>query len=108
MIKAFPFFRSLRLRQLLTAGLIVVPLVRCVGADKQFRPSLENYLKRLGYESVLLSRDEQNHLTIRGKLDGKGRRFVLDTGWSITTVDIGVARKLKKLGEAGGTLDDAF
>ncbi len=87
-------------RFLLAVGLVIALTARGVGADKQLRPSLENYLKRIGYEPVALNRNDDNKLMVRGQLGGKARIFMVDTGWSVTSVDTGAARKLKKLGAA--------
>jgi hypothetical protein len=43
---------------------------------------------------------------VRGELQGKRRVFLLDTGWSMTTLDRSIARKLKTPGEPGVSFKD--
>src|SRR5262245_17641709 len=50
-------------------------------ADKPAEALLENFLKGLAYESIPLKRNEDNnHLSATGKLEGKTRDFLIDTG----------------------------
>jgi predicted aspartyl protease len=77
-------------------------------AEQHTGQSLENYLKRLGYEPIPLKRDHANHLLVSGQIDGKSRDIMVDTGCSFTTVDSDVARKLKTLGSLGVRLEDSF
>jgi predicted aspartyl protease len=86
----------------------VTMAIPCVGADERIRPDLEDYLKRIGYESIPLRRGESNHLLARGEVNDKARTFLIDTGWSMTTLDKGVGRKLTTLGQLGVTLEDSF
>jgi predicted aspartyl protease len=96
-----------RLRLCMLALVLLVAVCAVGGeANSQGRVSLEAFFKRLGYDSVPLKRDRNNHLVVRGELDGKTRTFTIDTGWSATSVDKSVARKLKKLGER--QLEDSF
>jgi predicted aspartyl protease len=95
-------------RYLLIATLLVAVSIRCVAGETQLKPSLENYLKGIGYEPIPLNRNEQNDLVARAELHGKQRSLVVDTGWSLTTLDKGVARKLKTLGELNLKLEDSF
>ncbi len=98
---------ALALIRLAATLLVAIPL-GCSGADKQFRPALEVYLKRIGYEAIAVKRDEHNKLLARGELNGKERTFLVDTGCSVSTLDRGVARKLKTLGEADVVLKDSL
>src|SRR5437773_5057839 len=92
---------------LVVAGLLFGDLV-VFGAGKPARPDLEKYLQRIGYEPILLERDEDNHLTVRALLDGRKRNFMVDTGWAMTTVSKATVRRLKTLGELGVKLEDSF
>lgn len=77
-------------------------------AEQRNGHSLENYLKRLGYEPIPLKRDHDNHLFLYGEINGKSRRIGVDTGCSVTRVDSTAARKLKTLGQLGVELEDSF
>jgi predicted aspartyl protease len=79
-----------------------------LGADQKAAGSLDNYLKRLGYESIPLKYDHGNHLLVTGDIDGKSRAILIDTGCSFTTVDTDIARKMKTLGSLGVQLEDSF
>jgi len=56
---------------------------------------LKDYMEQLGYSSIRLWRDRDNHLTVRGEAGGKEWTFLIDTGWPITILDRQLARKLK-------------
>jgi predicted aspartyl protease len=77
-------------------------------AEQQTSHSLDNYLKRLGYESIPLKYDHGNHLLAMGEIDGKSRDIMVDTGCTLTTVDSDIARKMKTLGSLGVQLEDSF
>jgi len=77
-------------------------------AEQQSGHSLDNYLKRLGYESIPLKYDHGNHLLAVGEIDGKSRDIMVDTGCTLTTVDSDIARKMKTLGSLGVQLEDSF
>jgi len=47
-------------------------------------------------------------LLVTGQIDGKGRDLMVDTGWSFTSVDSDIARKMKTLGSLGVQLEDSF
>ena len=100
------------LKSFVGAGLTIVlssfGCIRCAAADSQQHHSLENYLKRQGYEPIPLKRDHSNHLLVSGQIDGKNRDFLVDTGCSFTTVDSDIARKMKTLGSLGVRLQDSF
>src|SRR5881396_2788817 len=70
--------------------------------------SLEDYLKRVGYEPIALERTKANHLVARGQLNRKERTFLVDTGCSVTTLQKGIAQGLKTLDEMGVKLEDSF
>ncbi|SRR5258706_11580360 len=80
-------------------------LERTRAADKPL--GLEDYLKRLNYEPVALTRTKENKLLAIGQLGGKRRVFAVDTGWGWTTLNENSARGLQTLGQSGGVLDDA-
>ena len=80
----------------------------CSAAEQRTGHSLENYLKRLGYEPIPLKYDHGNHLLVTGDIDGKSRDILIDTGCSLTTVDTDIARKMKTLGSLSVQLEDSF
>lgn len=79
-----------------------------LAADQGTGHSLDNYLKRLGYDSIPLKYDHDNHLLVTGQIDGKNRDFLVDTGCTFTIVDSDIARKMKTLGSLGVQLEDSF
>src|SRR5437899_6101166 len=98
----------LRLRGSQWSAMILVALACCPcwAAEQRTAHSLENYLKRLGYESIPLKYDHGNHLLAVGEIEGKSRDFMIDTGCTFTTVDSDIARKIKTLGLSGVQLED--
>lgn len=69
---------------------------------------VENYLKRLGYTSISLERDQGNLLYVRPMFKGKKLRFTLDTGASGTLIDKAIAADLKKIDGVQVKLEDKF
>ena len=92
----------------LAAMLTLAVVARVAQAENGAAPSLEGYLKRVGYLPVVLKKSEHGKLLAEGVLAGKKRLFLVDTGCGRTTLDEGAARGLKSLGELGVTLDDSF
>ena len=88
--------------------LAVSALNHAYAADTRQKPSVEAYLKRLGYEPIALTRGESNHLYADGKLGDKKRTFMLDTGCSFTILNKSVGRKLKTLRELNVKLEDSY
>ena len=93
---------------LLLATLALAFVARVAQAGNGAASSLEDYLKRVGYLPVVLKKGEHGKLLADGVVAGKKRLFLIDTGWSRTTLDEGAARGLKSLGELGVTLEDSF
>src|SRR5690349_8646454 len=89
-------------------AIILLACSPATAAEQRASHSLENYLKRLGYEPIPLKRDHANHLYLYGEINGKSRSIMVDTGCSHTRVDSGAGRKLKKLGDVAVELDDSF
>jgi predicted aspartyl protease len=70
--------------------------------------TLDDYLKRLGYEPVSLNaRRQYNQPTIEAKLANKKFSFLIDTGWGITTLKEGVGGPFKSLAPMGVSVDSA-
>jgi predicted aspartyl protease len=95
-------------RYCLCLALLFIIDYSALGADQQTSHSLDSYLKRLGYESIPLKYDHGNHLLALGEIDQKSRDCMVDTGCTFTTVDSGIARKMKTLGALGVQLEDSF
>jgi predicted aspartyl protease len=70
-------------------------------------PNLEDFLKRLGFEAIDYVWKDRAPM-VSGQLGGKKRSFLLDTGWSFTTLNERTARGLKTLGELDVKVDDSF
>lgn len=66
-------------------------LARTLGAE---RFDLARSLQQLGYEVVELRRTANNHLFLFGKVDGRQRSCLVDTGWSFTTISTNTAARL--------------
>lgn len=64
--------------------------MRAFGAE---RFDLGRTLQRLGYEAIELRRTGDNHLFLFGKVDGRRRSCLVDTGWSFTTVSTNTAAR---------------
>jgi len=93
----------------LVVGLLILSGLsgdRAVAGGKQFRPGLESYLKRHGYESIPLRHDEQNHWLVGGLVNGKKRDFLVDTGCSVTRISKSAGAKLPSVAERGVKLED--
>ncbi|MEK7706797.1 MAG: pepsin/retropepsin-like aspartic protease family protein [Verrucomicrobiota bacterium] len=73
-----------------------------LNAQKTARISLPEQFARLGYEPIELQRTAENHLFLFGKLNGRRRSVLVDSGWSFTTVSTNAARKLPS-SRGGGT-----
>jgi len=76
----------------LLALCLVLP--RVLGAEKPPRVRLPGEFARLGYRQIELQRTGEKHLYVVGKLNGRRRSVLVDTGWSFTTISTNAARKL--------------
>lgn len=72
-------------------GSILVTWQITTGAAERF--DLGRTLQRLGYEAVELRGTGDNHLFLFGKVDGRRRSCLVDTGWSFTTVSTNTAAR---------------
>ena len=77
-------------------------------AEPPANRSLEEYLKTLRYEPVAYKTGSINNMLVEGRLGGKKREFLLDTGWGMTTVGEASAHGFKTLGELGSVLEDSY
>jgi len=90
----------------LLAFLLVAPPTTTA---EPFAPNnLREQFSRLGYAPIELRRTGENHLFLFGRLNGRRRSVLVDTGWSFTTVSTNAGRQLKTQGEPGVTLGDPF
>jgi len=83
------------MRSIYTGLLIVFGLgliAPATNATEVFR--LSTVLTQNGYDAAKLFRTGDNHLFIFGKLNGRRRSFLVDTGWSFTTAGTNAARHL--------------
>jgi len=69
---------------------------------------LQRHLARLGYEPIELRRTDENHLFLLGRVNGRQRSVLVDTGWSFTTVSTNAAVKLKTPSQQGVAVPDPF
>src|SRR5512140_1033435 len=78
-----------------------------IAADSSGKTGLDNYLNKLRYQSIDFKLNEANKPLLQGDLgSGKKLTFVLDTGWSMTTINTRSAAGLKTLGDLKVELDD--
>jgi predicted aspartyl protease len=63
-------------------------------AERPARVSVPKQFARLGYEPIELQRTGENHLFLFGKLNGRRRSVLVDSGWSFTTISTNTARRL--------------
>lgn len=82
------FWRNRRL----VLGLVLLTWQMTTGAAERF--DLGRTLKQLGYESIEVRRTGDNHLFLFGKVDGRRRSCLVDTGWSFTAVSTNTAGRL--------------
>lgn len=73
-------------------GLLALVWQCRVAAAERF--DLGRTLKQLGYEVVELRRTGDHHLFLFGKVDGRKRSCLVDTGWSFTTISTNTATRL--------------
>jgi hypothetical protein len=90
-------------------GLYLLATPSLIAADSPPKTGLDNYLGKLRYQSIDFKLNEANKPLLQGDLGtGKKVTFVLDTGWSMTTINTRSAAGLKTLGELKVELDDAL
>jgi hypothetical protein len=105
-------YRKENLKLGFLTSLIILAVAQAAFADPMAEAphsaTLEDFLKGLRYEPVKL-KIQQGHPLVKGELrPGKKCVFLVDTGWSITTLDRSVAGRLKSIKERGVVLDDTF
>jgi len=77
-------------------GLVVCSGTFRSGAAERVNPAA--VLPQLGYEIVELRRTGENHLFLFGRVNGRRRSCLVDTGWSLATVSTNTARQLNPSG----------
>ncbi|SRR5258706_9521455 len=82
--------------------------LRSPAAEARISGGIESYLKKQGYISIVLERDQGNLLYVRPVFKGRKIRFTLDTGASGTLIDKSIAADLKKIDGVQVKLDDKF
>lgn len=89
------------------ALLSTVQCGRCSGKESSDALSLEDYLKQLGYSGFDFENTDHRAPRLDASLgNGRKLRFLVDTGWGITSLTPSYARGFKTLGEVGGQLQD--
>src|SRR5262245_36519505 len=72
----------------------------CIASDPAVGNSLEDYLKRLGYEAVDFKQTDHTQDFVEGVLsEDRTRVFLVDTGWGMTALSKAAAKGLKRLAE---------
>ena len=75
----------------LLAGCFLTAILRAAGADAA---DLDRTLRQLGYEQIILRGTAEHHLFLFGRVNGRQRSCLVDTGWSYTTINLNTARHL--------------
>lgn len=76
-----------------------------LAADKPV--TIESFLLQLGYYPIRLFHQD-NHLYLEGRLNGDKARFLVDSGWSLSAVDVSRADKLPRVGDGLAGVKDAL
>jgi predicted aspartyl protease len=80
---------------------------RCPAGETAKGATLEDYLKLLGYEGLEFEKTDHPQPFIDASLsNGRKPRFVVDTGWGISSLTPRAAHGLKTLAESGSQLKD--
>lgn len=75
--------------------LILCLILPCaLSAEKSAPIKLREEFAHIGYQQIQLRRTADNHLYLIGKVNGRRRSMLVDTGWSFTTISTNAARKL--------------
>ena len=69
----------------LTRLLLLVGVGILSAQASELRSGVDTFL-RLGYEPIALRRTSENHLFLFGRVNGRRRSCLVDTGWSFTTM----------------------
>lgn len=86
---------------------VILLLTLCIGKPASLAgPGWRDQLERSGGERVQLRRTEAQHLFIFGKVNGRQRSVLVDTGWSLTSINTNAAQNLKTLEELGVNLQE--
>ena len=99
---------STALSRLVAASMALTLVAVAAPGENSALPSLDDYLKRVGYLPVMLKCGKHEELLTEGVLAKKKRLFFVDTGWSKTALSKRAARGLKSIGELDVTLEDSF
>ena len=93
---------------LVLAAMIARPLP-CTAAEAAPAPTLEDYLKGLGYQAVALENNRHLQPFVEGLLsNGRKRKFLVDTGWGVTGLNENSGRGLKTVSDLGGVIHDSI
>jgi predicted aspartyl protease len=81
------------MNRLLTLATLLF-LLAAHGSESRPKTFVRDWLRSHGYEQIVLQRSGENRLFLFGKLNGRQRSVLVDTGWSFTTVSSNKAGKL--------------
>jgi len=73
------------------AGCFLMGILGTAGAKSD---NVGATLERLGYDQIELRRTGENHLFLFGRVNGRRRSCLVDTGWSFTTLSTNTAQRL--------------
>lgn len=88
---------------------VILLFTLCIGQPASLAgPGWREQLEQSGGERIQLRRTEAQHLFIFGKVNGRQRSVLVDTGWSLTTINTNAARNLKTLDGLGVSLQEEW
>src|SRR5579862_4398430 len=80
----------------------------CLGAAQSPGPSLEEYLKGMGYEAIAFERNSHIQPFVWGVLgNGHKRKLLVDTGSGISRLSESAAHGLKRVGQLDAVFEDS-
>jgi predicted aspartyl protease len=102
------FIFTCRVHQWFVTAVLLLFSLAALGTVARAAIVLQRHLSRLGYEQIELRHTDENHLFLLGRLNGRQRSALVDTGWSFTTVSTNAAVKLKTPSQQRVALHDPF
>jgi hypothetical protein len=92
----------------LLAWFFIADTGSCLGPNGAETPTLESYLKQLGYAGLKFEHTDHTQPFIDSTLsNGRKPRLLVDTGWDMSSLNPKSARGLKTVAELGGHVEDS-
>jgi predicted aspartyl protease len=94
--------------QALAAGIVATLWVRGLEAAETRQLTFADFMAQRGYDDIALKLDQQNHLYLHGKVNGRSADVLIDTGASFTAIDKSKAGGIQEVGELKHPVQGAF